>query len=590
MIEERKLEPIAVLVTHGHIDHVGAVAAVARSTGAPVYSSRREAPWLRELDGSDYPGYEDAEPHEPDAPARRRRAARARALRDRRALRPGPLAGQPGVRDRRRAVRRRRALPRLGRPHRPARGGLAHAAGEHRLAAGGVPAGDACAVRATASRRRSATSAPRTRFSRSCAGERARARARRDDRLAAAARRAAPARRSRPPCASSSARASARSSRPTFEDTALFARTAGDASDVVSKEMYSFTDRGERELTLRPEGTAPVVRAYLEHGQAREPQPVKLWYVAPMFRYAAGAARPLPRALAVRRRVARLGRPGGRRRGDRAAGGLVRRARAARRPRAAAQLDRRRGLPAGLPRAARGLPRALPRASCRRTRRRGSTSTRCASSTRRTRATGGSSRGAPRITDHLCDACAEHFASVRAFLDARGVAYRVDARAGARARLLRAHGLGVGHPRRRRAGGPISGGGRYDGLAEQIGGKRVPGVGFGCGIERVVLALEDGRRRAAGPVVDWFVRLRGRGGAAAAARAARAGARARARLPGRLAGRSLKGQLRHAERLGARVITVCRAGDGARGIVRHGETEIAFGDLVDYVERSVRGQ
>jgi hydroxyacylglutathione hydrolase len=66
VIEERKLEPIAVLVTHGHIDHVGGVAAVARSTGAPVYISRREAPWLQELSGSDYPGYQDAAPHEPD--------------------------------------------------------------------------------------------------------------------------------------------------------------------------------------------------------------------------------------------------------------------------------------------------------------------------------------------------------------------------------------------------------------------------------------------------------------------------------------------------------------------------------------------
>ena len=66
VIEERKLEPIAVLVTHGHIDHVGALAAVARSTGAPVYSSLREAPWLRELSGSDYPGYQDAAPYEPD--------------------------------------------------------------------------------------------------------------------------------------------------------------------------------------------------------------------------------------------------------------------------------------------------------------------------------------------------------------------------------------------------------------------------------------------------------------------------------------------------------------------------------------------
>ena len=66
MIEERKLEPIAVLVTHGHIDHVGALAAVARSTGAPVYSSRRELPWLRELAADDHPGYQDVEPYEPE--------------------------------------------------------------------------------------------------------------------------------------------------------------------------------------------------------------------------------------------------------------------------------------------------------------------------------------------------------------------------------------------------------------------------------------------------------------------------------------------------------------------------------------------
>jgi hydroxyacylglutathione hydrolase len=66
VIEDRKLEPIAVLVTHGHIDHVGALSAVALSTGAPVYSSRREAPWLRELSGGDYPGYQEARPYEPD--------------------------------------------------------------------------------------------------------------------------------------------------------------------------------------------------------------------------------------------------------------------------------------------------------------------------------------------------------------------------------------------------------------------------------------------------------------------------------------------------------------------------------------------
>ena len=74
---------------------------------------------------------------------------------------------------------------------------------------------------------------------------------------------------------------------PVFEDTALFARTSGQGSDVVQKEMYSFTDRSDRSLTLRPEGTAPICRAYVEHGMHREPQPQKLFTIAPMYRYGA---------------------------------------------------------------------------------------------------------------------------------------------------------------------------------------------------------------------------------------------------------------------------------------------------------------
>src|SRR5690242_18713896 len=72
---------------------------------------------------------------------------------------------------------------------------------------------------------------------------------------------------------------------PGFEDTGLFARTSGEASDVVHKEMYSFEDRSDRSLTLRPEGTAPIARAYVEHGLAQEPQPVKAYEIAPMYRY-----------------------------------------------------------------------------------------------------------------------------------------------------------------------------------------------------------------------------------------------------------------------------------------------------------------
>jgi histidyl-tRNA synthetase len=74
---------------------------------------------------------------------------------------------------------------------------------------------------------------------------------------------------------------------PNFEDTELFYRTSGAGSDIVQKEMYTFQDQAGRSLTLRPEGTAPIARAYLEHGMHREPQPVKLYTVAPMYRYAA---------------------------------------------------------------------------------------------------------------------------------------------------------------------------------------------------------------------------------------------------------------------------------------------------------------
>src|SRR5436309_12072972 len=72
---------------------------------------------------------------------------------------------------------------------------------------------------------------------------------------------------------------------PIFEDTALFERSVGAATDVVQKEMFTFDDRGGRSITLRPEGTAPICRAYIEHGMHKLPQPVKLWYLSSFFRH-----------------------------------------------------------------------------------------------------------------------------------------------------------------------------------------------------------------------------------------------------------------------------------------------------------------
>jgi Histidyl-tRNA synthetase len=103
---------------------------------------------------------------------------------------------------------------------------------------------------------------------------------------------------------------------PVFEDTALFERTSGVGSDVVQKEMYTFTDRGDRSLTLRPEGTASVARAYVEHGLFREAQPVKTYLIGPMYRYCGAAARKVSGVLAAQRRGDGLRRPCARRGGD----------------------------------------------------------------------------------------------------------------------------------------------------------------------------------------------------------------------------------------------------------------------------------
>jgi histidyl-tRNA synthetase len=269
---------------------------------------------------------------------------------------------------------------------------------------------------------------------------------------------------------------------PTFEDTAIYARTAGSESDVVQKEMYTFEDRGGRSLTLRPEGTAGVMRAYLEHGLSRQAQPVKVWYCAPNFRYAAvqrgrfrehyqfgveaiGSDDPAVDAeiIALQRRW--LARPG-----------------------VAAELELNSigdaaCRPAYLERLRAFLDERADRlcAECRE--RRHANPLRVLDC--KNPACREATADAPRITDALCGPCREHFAAVRAFLDAAGVAYRVEPR------LVR----GLDYYTRTAweftsaelgAQSAVGGGGRYDGLAEQLGGPATPGVGFGSGIERIL--------------------------------------------------------------------------------------------------------
>jgi histidyl-tRNA synthetase len=347
---------------------------------------------------------------------------------------------------------------------------------------------------------------------------------------------------------------------PVFEDTELFARTSGAGSDVVQKEMYTFEDRGDRSLTLRPEATAPIVRAYLEHGLHREPQPQKLYTVATMYRYAApqkgryrehyqasieaiGSADPavdaeviqlydeLLRTLGITNYRLELNSIGDRE------------CRPAYVEKLNAWLDEHEDV---LDDDAR--------------QKRATTPLRVFDvKNERVRA---ALADAPKIGESLCEACREHFAAVTTTLDALGVGYELVPT------LVRGldyytrttwEFVGPEHG----AQSTISAGGRYDYLAEDIGGPPTPGVGFGAGIERLLLALEDaGIERPARASIGAFFVVDGD-----APRTEVLALMADLRRNGvscdtDYAGRSIKGQLTQAGRANAELTVVVR-GDSA---------------------------
>lgn len=275
---------------------------------------------------------------------------------------------------------------------------------------------------------------------------------------------------------------------PMFEHTELFTRTSGDTSDVVTKEMYTFEDKGGRSVTLRPESTASVVRAYLTHAQ-QLPLPFKGYYVGSEFRH----GRPQAGRLREFRQwgIEVIGSEG-----------------------AAADVEvivvgdrflRERGLRDFVLHL-----NSIGDEACRPAYREQLVSyfepfrdqldqdcqTRLSKNPLRVfdcKVDGGKDfvKAAPTIADHLCESCAAHFASVRSGLDEAGVAHELDPR------LVR----GLDYYTRSTfewASGAISSeqaatinaGGRYDGLAEALGGKATPGVGFALGLDRVLLAME----------------------------------------------------------------------------------------------------
>ena len=347
---------------------------------------------------------------------------------------------------------------------------------------------------------------------------------------------------------------------PGIEDTELIVRTSGGGSDIVQKETYTFEDRGGRSLTMRPEATAPICRAYLEHGLHREPQPQKLYTIGPFWRYdrpqrgryrehwqlsveAIGTDDPAIDAEVIQLYDELLGRVGVRDYtlelnsiGDR-------NCRPAYLERLTAWLDDH---DAELDDEARAKRKTTPLRVF---------------DVKSERVQAVLAR-APKIGESLCDACRDHFARAREYLDAYGVRYELVPT------LVR----GLDYYTRTTfefkdeaigAKDTISGGGRYDGLIEEIGGPPTPGIGFGAGLERLLLSI--GERDDASPHVDVFFVCES---SVERSRVLPLLAELRRRgLTADLdyAGRSVKGQLTQAGRLGAGWTVIV---DGGEATVR----------------------
>lgn len=347
---------------------------------------------------------------------------------------------------------------------------------------------------------------------------------------------------------------------PMFEDTAVFERGVGASTDIVHKEMYTFADRGDRSLTLRPEGTAPIARAYVEHGMTQLPQPVKLWYAGPMFRYervqrgrqrqfgqfgaeAIGSADPLLDVEVICLLVDTLAALG--------LGGLSVHVnslgdpadRDAYRDRLVAHLEphRERLTDDGRRRLAENPLRLLDDKD---------------PTTRELLA------GAPALPDVLGEAATAHHRAVLDGLSACGVD-TVDDPGLVRGFDYYTRTLFevISDSAELGSQSAVAGGGRYDHLIAALGGPQVPGIGFAAGIERILLT---GAGAADEPALDaWLLAAdpAARPTALALARRLR-GAGASVDLD--FAGRSEKGQRRQADRRRARfVVTVTGGGEAA---------------------------
>jgi histidyl-tRNA synthetase len=352
---------------------------------------------------------------------------------------------------------------------------------------------------------------------------------------------------------------------PVLEHAGVFLRGIGEGSEVVGKEMYVFEDRDGQRMALRPEGTAPIARAFVQHHPV---PPWKVWYLAPSFRHenpqqgryrqhlqvgvealgpedadldveVVSLAHDFFAGLGLREVTLNLHSMGDGtcKPGYIAALGAF----------LAARADR-----LCEPHRARHLENPLRVLDCK--------TEQCRAAT----------EDAPRFLDHLCDPCAAHFARVRAGLETLGVAYRIDHRLVRGFDYYTRTTFEFAADALEAAQNGVGGGGRYDGLVELLGGDPTPGIGFGIGVERVLLAcdaegvLTTAAVRRGRPLHAYVIDITG--GAEAVALTAEL-RRAGLRADRAFGGRSMKSQAKSADRSGALVALVVGEQELAEGTV-----------------------
>ncbi|ANE47202.1 histidyl-tRNA synthetase [Paenibacillus swuensis] len=376
---------------------------------------------------------------------------------------------------------------------------------------------------------------------------------------------------------------------PIFEQTELFTRGVGETTDVVSKEMYTFLDKGDRSMTLRPEGTAGVVRAYVENKLYGEPDLTKVYYVGPMFRYEqpqAGRFRQFHQFgieafgstdASLDAEVISLGFQFYKELG---LSGVTVEVNSVGTPeiRAAFKSKLQDFLAPVKDKLCRDCQSRYDKNPLR---------------LLDCKVDQAHFEGAPSILDSLDEECTNHFATVRGYLDAMGVNYTINPRLVRgldyythTAFEFKAEGIG--------AIDTIGGGGRYNGLVADVGGPDQPGVGFGLGLERLVLVLEkQGIDIPSGKGLDMYLVALGEAAEKEITRLL-----FELRSQGVVAekdygGRKMKAQMKSADRLHAKYVAILGDDELARGEITlksmaNGEQEVL--DLENFIEKFLNKQ